>query len=278
MVLPRRIHPDTKRANVEPFDVVIIAYNNPDITLRAVVSVLYGEPSARIILIDNGSREDLSPIGDMLCSRGHVFERLEANRGPYGAANAGIAHVRTEKFCFMCNDCAVFPGALRRLIVGLNEQYPYVCASEVQDKEFDPALFALLPEAVPPAMKVRKLNVEPGVFFTCFAAYKTFVEEIGPFDEDYQLTYGDTDWEQRANDFLKDTGRQLVQARDVVVFHGASVTRKRMGIEHDLAVDRRDYDTFARKWADRLDVMIRHPDEDVAVRQHTERGWTHGEK
>jgi GT2 family glycosyltransferase len=256
-----------------PLDVVIIAYNNPDITTRSVLSVLYGEPHARIILVDNGSKEPFKGLKPLLKAGGHTYLRLPQNLGPYGAANAGIAQVKTERFAFMCNDCAILPGSLRRLSALVSDEYPYVSATEFQADRFDS--YYALPFATPDAARIG-----PGVFFTCFVTKKAFADKVGLFDERYRLTYGDTDWEQRANDLLKKEGKSLVRSPSVKVFHGASVTRKRLGLEADLRVDLADLRAFHEKWKDRPDVLQAHPGEDIdRKRAYTANEWSYrGEK
>lgn len=267
--------------DVDPFDVVVISFNNVDLTTRAVISVLYTEPSARVILVDNGSSKPFKELRGLLKSRGHEYIRLPNNLGPYGAANAGIERVRTERFVLMCNDCAALPGTLRALVGAVSDEHPYVCASEVQSAWFDPAFHR-------PAVTEASTSVlESGVFFTCFAVQKKFVDEVGPFDPDFKLTFGDTDWEQRASDIL--VARKipvpreghLFQAPNVRVFHGASVTRKRLGIDRDLEVDLADHRTFHEKWASRPDVMRKHPMENFEFKKAwLEREWanTRGEQ
>lgn len=262
-----------------PLDVVIPAFNNLDLTARAVVSVLYCEPQARVILVDNGSEDaDLSVLRPFLEARGHVFVRLDANKGPYAAANAGIKHVVTDTFAVMCNDCALLPGALRRMASALSDKMPYLCAREVQDRAFDPALLIGSAE-IPLAAKAAQMSGQPGVFFTCFTVKKAFFDAVGGFDERFKLTFGDTDWEQRANDLLSATGGFLTQTETVVVFHGGSVTRKRLGVEADLAVDVKDHEAFLGKWKTRPDVLAKHPKENVdGKREFLRREWpTFGE-
>lgn len=276
---PLRLPDDTKCNFSRPIDVVIPAFNNLDLTTRAVVSVLYCEPQARVILVDNGSdAEDLSVLRPMLEARGHVYVRLPENVGPYAAANAGIAHVKTDVFSVMCNDAALFPGALRRMASALGERMPYLCAREVQARGFDPA-FLMTSQQVPLATTVEQLLGTPGVFFTCFVVKRDFFDKVGPFDERYKLTFGDTDWEQRANDLLAPIGGMLVQTENVVVYHGGSVTRKRLGVEEDLRVDIKDHESFLAKWADRPDVLAKHPKENPdRKREFLAREWpTFGE-
>jgi GT2 family glycosyltransferase len=262
-----------------PLDVVVIAYNNLDLTARAVVSVLYSEPQARVILVDNGSKaEDLSVLRPLLEARGHLYIRREDNGGPYVAANAGIAHVKTAQFVVLCNDAAVFPGSLRRMAASLSDKMPYLAAREVQDVRFDPAFLSAAPEIAHPTAAPQLLG-SPGVFFTCFAVNKDFFDQVGPFDERFRLTFGDTDWEQRANDILNKSGQSLTQTETIVVFHGGSVTRKRLGVEADLKVDVGDHVSFMDKWKDRQDVLTKHPREDVnGKREFLKREWpTFGE-
>lgn len=247
-------------------DCIVIAYNNVDITTRAVASVLLHGPAGgrRIILVDNASTDGgFAELGALLQELGHSYIRLGENIGPYGAANAGISAVKTEKFLFMCNDCALYPAAADRLLAALSPEHPVVGATEINSDIY----------LSPP--DTTEMYLYPGGFFTCFAAVTRAARAIGEFDTRYALTFGDTDWEQR----YADAGFVYVLHRGAQVFHGRSVGRKRTGIAHDMSIDSADHKRFLEKWAARKDVTAKHPFEDQdRKRAFLEQEWKKGEQ
>jgi GT2 family glycosyltransferase len=243
-------------------DVVIPAYGNLDITSRAFHAVLFnGMRKQRITVVDNGSHDGaLAPLKPIVESFGHRFIRLDKNVGPYGAVNAGLALADADIWAVVCNDVAPLPFSMQYLVDGLDQAH-FVGAVEVQDEMFNTTDALEMAESGPEGCKF-----EPGVFFSCFVGKAEDFIKVGPFDERYRITYGDTDWEQRVSDL----GMKYVRALHAPVFHGASVTRKRRGLEQDLTDDQMDHAAFLEKWKDRPDVVVRHPMEDTAFK----RAWT----
>lgn len=235
-------------------DIVLLAYNNPDITFRCLASLeMFAPRGHRVILVDNGSTDAVATFGPMLTSRGHSYVRLDPNQGPYAAANAGIAEAETDLVCVICNDVVVMPCSLVIMMAQVDDERPYMGATQIIGKSFD----YLSSEAFIQTNNLRQAGtLSEGAFFTCFVAQRSLfdVTRVGPFDEQFLLTYGDTDWEHR----LVDYGKQLLKSDAAPVYHGHSQTRKRLGKEHDMRADTADFGRFLTKWADRPDVLALH--------------------
>jgi GT2 family glycosyltransferase len=261
-------------------DIIVPAYNNPDITARCLSGVFLTAPKGtRVILVNNGSTdagvEKLRPYVEAM---GGVYVGLSPNCGPYGAVNAGLtvrAADPAPKWGVVCNDAVPLPGAFHNLLANVDDdRFRYLGALEVQDSAgFDLSKLevGLAKAKLPNGVLVGK------PFFTCFIATQSLLEAVGAFDERFKLTYGDTDWEQRATDVL---GKPLHTLCSAPCYHGASVTRKRLGVEEDVRVDCADQQAFLDKWADREDVMARHRKEDPDFKkQWLTREWSmRGEK
>jgi len=249
-------------------DLIIPAYGNLDITSRCVhAAALFGVPNQRITLVDNGSSQhkpehDLTPLKAWLEATGHQFIRLDPNVGPYAAVNAGIRTTSAPLVAIVCNDVALLPGSLSLLIEAVSDAFPVIAANEIHGPYDTVDVINRVPQLDPVLI--------PGVFFSCVVIRRDVFDRVGLFDPNYRLTYGDTDWEQR----YADSGGQNVRRQDAFVYHGCSVTRKRLGIDTDLRVDVGDYRTFQKKWRDRPDVLQKHPPEDVNLkRQFLQAEW-----
>lgn len=105
-----------------PVTVVIVDWNEPEVTLEAVHSVLdqLGGPRTEIVVVDNGSERTAAghPAAEM---PGVRIVRLAENAGFAGGANAGIAAASGEAIVLLNNDARLEPGALAALIAPLAE-------------------------------------------------------------------------------------------------------------------------------------------------------------
>lgn len=243
-------------------DICVLAYNNPDITFRCLAAIeLFAPKPHRVILIDNGSQDAVSSLKDVVEARGHTYLRVEPNAGPYAGANAGVREVRSEQFVFMCNDIVIMPGCIEAMLEGLSENFPYVGSVGLVMDTFSFAE-TMSTAAVRGMFNYRALRA--GVHFSCFAAYRSLFNDdsVGAFDEQFAITFGDTDWEERYR--LK--GGVPMQATHSVCYHGQGVTRKRGGLDADLERDLADHHRFLAKWAG-TPVAARHPLEGAEVKQ-----------
>jgi GT2 family glycosyltransferase len=233
-------------------DIVIPAYGNLDITSRAFFGCALNAPKgAKITLVDNGSGDVLTPLKPVVESLGHRFLKIEVNVGPYGAVNAGLAEGNHDVVAVVCNDVVPLPYALDRLRSGL-ERFSIVGAVELQTSPY--CTDDLILEAENKGLYNQE-KFTPGVFFSCFVTTRAVFSKVGMFDSRFKLTFGDTDWEQRA----ADAGCAYMRANHAPVFHGSSVTRKRLGLDADMRVDTADHKVFLEKWQHRPDVVAKHP-------------------
>jgi glycosyltransferase involved in cell wall biosynthesis len=96
------------------FSVVIPAYNRPQLLLRALNSVLSQSfTNYEIIVIDDHSPEDLTPIIEKCKVKALTYVRLEKNTGGGGARNAGINHSKGLYISFLDSDDYWYPEKLQ---------------------------------------------------------------------------------------------------------------------------------------------------------------------
>lgn len=267
--------PRAKRTGI---DIIVIAYNNLDLTTKCLASIeMFAPREHHTILVDNGSTDATPALGRALEAQGHTYVRLDPNGGPYVAANAGLDRCETDLVALLCNDVALYPNSLQYLMAAVDDTRPIIGAVEFCEGGYYDVGRAV--HAIETVYGLRRTPaLSPGVFFSCFVAQRRLFEAdtagaVGRFDPAYRLTYGDTDWEQR----LADLGLPYYRATHAPVFHGQSVTRKRMGIDASVAVDVDDYKTFAKKWAERPDVLAKHPPENVEGKKNFLAGeWKDG--
>jgi GT2 family glycosyltransferase len=256
-------------------DIIIPAYKNLDISSRAFFGCLMNRPSPedRILFVDNGSEGALDPLKPIVEAHGQEWIHIEDNVGPYGAVNAGLAQAGDGVIAVVCNDVVPLPFSLARMAGALTDKTPVIGACEIQTSPYNTD--ALIAEAEDRGF-YRDEGLRPGVFFSCFVTTRNIYQLVGEFDTRFRLTFGDTDWEQR----LADHSAPYMIHSGAPVYHGSSVTRKRLGLEEDMRVDIGDHIAFREKWHHRTDVLARHPMEDINFKMSfVEREWSYrGEK
>ena len=254
--------------------IIIPAYGNLDITSRAFFGcLLNGPPAARITVVDNGSPDDcLAPLKPIVESHGHDWIRIDPNIGPYGAVNEAIEASTDDVIAVVCNDVVPLPYSLAYLEDCIHS-VDVAAAVELQTSPFNTDV--LLDEVNDKGLR-DSACMRRGVFFSCFVTTRSVYDKVGLFDDRFKLTFGDTDWEQR----VSDAGLVYEVAEHAPVYHGSSVTRKRLGIDADMQVDVSDHLSFLAKWKHRPDVVANHPLEDKAFkRRFVENEWSYrGEK
>ena len=102
--------------------VVIVDWNESDVTLEAVQSVLAQDLAVEVIVVDNGSETTASGHPAAAIPGVRVL-RLPENAGFAGGANAGIAATSAETIVLLNNDARLEPGALAALIAPLAEHH-----------------------------------------------------------------------------------------------------------------------------------------------------------
>ncbi len=259
-------------------DIIVPAFNNPDITSRCLAALnLYRPKGSRVILVDNGSTDSTQDLWSQVDAMGGTYIRLDDNVGPYGAVNAGIRAGDSDLVAVVCNDVVVMPGSLQALVSTLRPELgiPLLGAFELGSAEFD--WHQLQGEIAISGLR-ESVHLQPVQgFFSCFVAMRQLFDEdsVGLFDERFGLTFGDTDWEER----YREAGFTYYRALHAPVYHGRSVGRKRGGLDADVANDSRDHAVFLEKWAGNDDVLSRHG---VQSRESkltaTAAAWQHGEQ
>lgn len=221
--------------------VIVATYNNPDIEARCVEALLKSEwVDFRVVVVDDCSSSPRPPIRPS-----DTYLRLPDRGGPHRAWNVGASLFPEDDFVLVGSDVVVRPETLRLLLLAseANPSAGLLAASDYKESPRSiPASYSRLPPV--PCDGIQ----------SCCLITRAAWRSVGEFDPQFFLTFGDSDWNQRAEDL----GVPRLRLPGVFVYHGCSVTRKREGVDVDLALDRDDHVRFLRKWAHRPDVTARH--------------------
>lgn len=240
-------------------DLIVPAYNNPDITARCLAALtLYKTPSTRIIYVNNGSEDPrMADLAGFVTARGGLYIHVEKNAGPYRAVNLGLAAGKSLLVGVVCNDVVVLPNTIDALIAALRPELGIPVVGAVEVPGLGEWSFVDTVMAVNNNRTAYGNNLSPQQgFFSCFVGFRSVFDDeaVGGFDERFRVTFGDADWEER----YKDAGLVYGKVHNAPVYHGISTTRKRLGLEADVRTDFLDHEAFKDKWRGRPDVLARH--------------------
>lgn len=189
-----------------------------------------------VIIVDNGCTDDTSRLLASVEDARIVPLRIDVNRGPVPARNAGWQQARAEIIAFTDDDCIPDRHWLRGLLDGFTE------AEVVQGRtEPNPAHRHRLG----PFSHTRRVVHEDGFYATSNMAFRREVlEATGGFDEHFYFGGEDTDLGWRA----KALGFRVRFCAEAVVYH--DITRS------DFPGTLR----IQRQWCGMVRVVDRHPE------------------
>lgn len=258
-------------------DIIIGAYGGVDLTWRCLLHLWdFGIYDQRIIVVDDGSDDNMPKIGAWLNETGKArYVRHPENRGVYATWNTGLKACEVDSapaVVIINNDAAIMPFALECLLSAHAQGYKYGCARQVNDAShrMDPSLGL---DRVTAPTAITAVN---GHDHTCFLLDRQALNQVGHFDERYRIGCGDVDMICR----LGEIDVNAIIVNEAVVWHGGSVSRKRLGLEKDLAACMADEELLHKTWAHRPDLLARgyrrrSPEE---MRDERVRGWRVGEQ
>jgi N-acetylglucosaminyl-diphospho-decaprenol L-rhamnosyltransferase len=204
------------------FSVVIVNYNGGPMLQECVLSVMReGVPAAKIIVVDNGSRDGSIELAER-STDGLAVIRNSCNAGFARAVNQGIEGASAETspgefVVLLNNDAQLEPGALRAFADGF-DSLPNLAIAGGQLRYPDGRLqsaFAPLPslaEEILPLILLklifpdrfrRKTLVDNPiavecVFGACLSVRSAILPQLGLLDEDYFFFFEEIEWCQRA--------------------------------------------------------------------------------
>jgi glycosyltransferase involved in cell wall biosynthesis len=145
--------------------VVIPVFNGAERARRAVASVV-GQPGPRVevVVVDDGSTEDLGELLSELRRLGLRIIRSMTNQGPAAARNLGARATGAEWLIFLDSDDLMLPGGLSILAGEVDEACGLVRAS-VETRDYE-------------GRAVLKTTFLPGTF----AVRRTIFERAGGYD------------------------------------------------------------------------------------------------
>lgn len=116
------VHPRTASqtgAVPEAVDVVVPAYERPDLLSLCLTSLRAATPGIRIIVVDDASTDP--SVAEVARAHGATLVRHPVNRGPAAARNSGLRESTSPIVAFVDADCAATPGWLQPLVAHFDD-------------------------------------------------------------------------------------------------------------------------------------------------------------
>ena len=203
-----------------------------------------------VALFDNRSTaEGMSTVQQNAQRMGASVFINEQNIGVWASVNRGAVLARSEYVLVLTSDVLLAPGSLRKLCGVLNTE---------------PSLAVIGPavadgiQALPWLHEsVTGFELDTSTYNgACWLMRKSLLEQIGYFDPQFYVCFGDTDFMQR----VQDAGWKYGVLRNARCVHLDKQSRKSdHSIDQDNDVEIRDAERFHEKWKHRSDVLARHP-------------------
>lgn len=215
---------------------ITINYNQAAVTcdlLDSTRTLTY--PNVEVIVVDNGSKDDLV----QRLQRGNypnvVLVRSEENLGFSGGNNLGLQYAKGDYYFFLNNDTIVTPDLLEKLMLPFSEQpnVGVVCPKirfHDQPQVIQYAGYHPLNEYTGRTWSVGLMEVDRGqhdqpgaTWFAHGAAMlvsRAVLERAGSFDNSFFLYYEELDWSAR----IRRAGFQIYYQPKALIFHRESMS------------------------------------------------------
>jgi GT2 family glycosyltransferase len=221
---------------VKSLAIVIGHYGGVDLAWRCLTHLWLFAPGIKVILVDDGSPDDLHKMQPFLESMGVLYQRQPENQGLTKAWNLGVKLAgKVDLVGFLNNDASVMPRCVDQL-VWASDASKVVCARDYQTGErFDPSQII--------GRKTERVLTD-NFLSTLFVVDRLFGEQVGWFDERMRTQFSDVDFWLRCNQ----AGVSPVVVETAMVHHAVSMSHKRLGSEKASADYLKDQLAYREKW------------------------------
>ena len=203
-----------------------------------------------VALFDNRSTaEGMSAVQQDAQRMGASVFINERNVGVWASVNRGAVLARSEYVLILTSDVLLAPGSLRKLVGALNTDSTLSVVGPVVADGL---------QALPWLYKpITGYDVDISTYNgACWLFRRSLLEQIGYFDPQFYVCFGDVDWMQR----VRDAGWQYGVLQNARCIHLDKQSRQAdHSIDQDNEVEVWDAQRFHKKWQHRPDVLAKHP-------------------
>ena len=238
--------------------VIILVRDNLALTRACIESVfLHSPPALELVLVDNGSSEDVAGMAADFSAAGRrvVYLRNPQNEGFAYGCNQGIAAAHGDYLVLLNNDVVVTPGWLSRQMALLEMDRAIAVVGPTTNATsgaqlVGTATYRGVAEATRFARQwalehAGELAIVPRIVGLCMVMRRALIEEIGGFDTAFGFGNCEDD------DFcvrVMRAGHRIAIAYDVFIHHHGSATFRSLDLDARALVDE-NWRIFCHKWS-----------------------------
>lgn len=231
---------------------VIIPYHNNRLGLVATLMNLQSQLVVpdRIVIIDTSKDKSGLPIAKMFTTSNIPVILEVAEVHIYEAWNKGI-ELSPDHNCLIINDDIVMPQNFIDNLKSMLKSNSALCYVPLTPKrEWSSDQIQGFQWYAPPITELKQLSVTNWMPGFCFCLTDECIKEVGVFDLNYKVWFGDTDYEARIN--AKAVGLKkfgIIRMDDTFVYHfgGKSYRYKNKSLQKLIDKDRKLFISQYRK-------------------------------
>ena len=235
--------------------IVVVSYNNADLTRACLDSVLHHSvhPNLEVIVVDNASKDGSA---EMLERFGHPRVRVILNQENVGfaAANNQALRVATGDYVVLLNNDTVVPrGWLPRMLRHLDDPQVGLAVAVTNfsgNESRIPVPYSTVEEMHPFAEQYmwehdgESFDIRVAAMY-CVGMRRDVYERLGPLDEEFTIgMFEDDDYSHRT----RLAGLRVVCTEDVFVHHIGQASFSRLAPEAYEALWKKNQAYFEQKW------------------------------
>lgn len=236
--------------------IIIVSYNNLELTRACVASVLHNSmhPNIEVIVVDNASADGSAEMLEGLRHDG-VQVILNGHNAGFAAANNQGLREATGTFLVLLNNDTVVPrGWLPRMLRHLEEPRVGLAVAVTNFSGNESRIdvpYATI-EEMPPFAEAytrehdgERFDIRVAAMY-CMGMRREVFTRIGPLDEEFAIgMFEDDDYSHRA----RLAGFQVVCLEDVFVHHIGQASFSKLAPEAYDALWKRNQAYFEKKWS-----------------------------
>ncbi|OXL16207.1 glycosyltransferase family 2 protein [Polynucleobacter cosmopolitanus] len=249
--------------NKNKYSLTFACYNSVEYTKLCVDSMIaHGTPLDRLVVVDNGSKDETRDYLSTLPLGGRIFNNQ--NLGCGVAWNQGALHLQSEWTIVMNNDVLVSPNWIENLIGAAESQNLKIVSPALIEGKLDYDFTSFEKEAQAKMKNEHRIGARHAV---CLAIHESVWMDIGYFQPVPKLLgYEDTMFFHEA----KKANLKMAMTGASWLHHYGSITQTAMKLERGLKENqnlpyRYNYRLLNQSWLERKMTKIR--------RKRQERTW-----
>lgn len=253
--------------NKNKYSLTFACYNSVEYTKLCVDSMIaHGTPLDRLVVVDNGSKDETRDYLSTLPLGGRIFN--SQNLGCGVAWNQGALHLQSEWTIVMNNDVLVSPNWIENLIGAAENQNLKIVSPALIEGKLDYDFAAFEKEAQAKMKNEHRIGARHAV---CLAIHESVWMDIGYFQPVPKLLgYEDTMFFHEA----KKANLKMAMTGASWLHHYGSITQTAMKLERGLKENqnlpyRYNYRLLNQSWLERKMTKIK--------RRRQERAWRYQE-